>query len=378
MSDLAKMFSAAAVMALLATSDARAADATAPPGGTIAYALTGLHWAISSSADGKTECPNGFNDGNREQFKKLFPEGDTKRTLESTQLRREIESWYPTTAQDAFEFREAGGAIAPGLNLDGQAGPEDFKSPEGEPGIDNQMFRALGCIHNYRPGGALDFFEDEMVIRDVYNRVLVELTGVDSLVNASEVGVTIYRGRDPLLIDGTGKQVVPGGTQRIDVRWGARFIQRTRGKIVDGVLITEPIDMVYPFGVFYLPTDQYMYDARLRLKLTPTTAEGLMAGYTDIETWYVHMMKNWSTHHQSYGQTSAPSLYKAMRRLADGRPDPETGQNRGISSAALVKWSQVVILPSSKEQLAQAPQRRATPFRGAPGPENNVRIGGIQ
>ncbi len=359
---------ATAATLLLAWSGAWSADATAPKDGTIAYALTGLHWAVSSSADGKTECPNGFNDGNREQFKKLFPEDGQKRTLASTQLRREIESWYPTTATDPFEFREATGTTAPGLNLDGNVDADDFTSPEGEKGIDNQMFRALGCIQNYRPAGALDFFEDEMVIRDVYNRVLIELTGVDSLVNASNVGVTIYRGRDPLLIDGTGKQVVPGGTQRIDVRWGARFIQHLRGKIVDGVLMTEPADIVYPFGVFYLPTDQYMYGARLRLKLTPTNAEGLMAGYTDIETWYVHMMKNWSTHHQSYGQTSAPSLYKAFRRLADGQPDPKTGENRAISSAAQVKWTQVVILPSSKQQLASAPQRRATPFRGSPVP----------
>ena len=51
----------------------------------------------------------------------------------------------------------------------------------------------------------------------------------------------------------------------------------------------------------------------------------------------------WSTHHQSYGQLSSPSLYKAMRRLADGYPDPATGQMTAISSALSVKFVQAYL-----------------------------------
>ena len=91
-----------------------------------------------------------------------------------------------------------------------------------------------------------------------------------------------------------------------------------------------------------------MRAARLQLKLTPTTAEGLIGGYTDVETWYLQMMKSWSTHHQNYGQTSAPSLYRAMRRLADAYPDPKTGANTAISSALRAEFTQVVIVPSSR------------------------------
>ena len=88
-----------------------------------------------------------------------------------------------------------------------------------------------------------------------------------------------------------------------------------------------------------------MRAARLRLKLTPTTAEGLIAGYSDVETWYQQMMRSWSTHHQNYGQTAAPSLYRAMRRLADAYPDPATGANTAISSALHAEFTQVVIVP---------------------------------
>jgi hypothetical protein len=357
---------ASAFATLLLAMAAHAAEATAPEGGTIAYVLTNLSWALYNTADGKAECPQGFNDGNREQFKKLFPDDGTRRTLLDTQLRREIDGFHPTTAPDLFPFLEGQGPIAPGLDLDGSTGAEDFTSPEGEPGIDNQMHRALGCIENYRaPDGPLRFFEDEMIIRENYNRFIVELSGVESLVDDPAVEITIWRGRDPLLVDAGGLKALPGGTQRIDVRWGARYIHHTRGRITAGVLRSEPVDLLYPWDVFYLPTDQYMYEARLELRLTPVQAAGLIAGYSDIETWYLHMLRNWSTHHQSYGKSSAPSIYKAMRRLADGAPGPESGVNRGISSALAAQFTQVHLIPlTPAERELLAAQQTARPYRG--------------
>jgi hypothetical protein len=365
--------SATALLAttLLASGAALAVDATAPKDGTIAYVLTDLHWGIYESADGKTECPAGFNDGNREHFKKLFPEDGQKRTLVDTQLRREIDGWYPTTSPDPFVFREAGGPTAYGLNLDGKVGPTDFASPEGEKGIDNQLYRVLGCVRNYRPPeGAIQGFDNDEVTKDVYNRILIELTGVDSLTNDDDVKVTMYRGRDPILLDSTGKNAIPGGSQRIDTHWGAKFIQHFHGKIANGVLTTEPADLVYPWAVFYIPTDEFMYSARFKLKLSPTNAEGVIGGYSDIETWYSQLMRSYSTHHQSYGQSSAPSIYKAFRRLADAHPDPKTGANTAISSALLASFAQVLIVPASKAQVAMVEPRQPPrpPYAGPPFP----------
>jgi hypothetical protein len=358
--------------AALGSSGAVGADATAPKDGTIAYVLTDLHWAIYESSDGKTECPTGFNDGNREQFKQLFPDDGHKRALLDTQLRREIDGWYPTTAPESFQFRQAGGPTAYGLNLDGKVGPNDFTSPEGERGIDNELYRVLGCVRNYRPPeGAIQGFDNDEITKDIYNRILIELSGVDSLVNDDDVQVMMYRGRDPILLDSTGKQAIPGGSQRIDARWGAKFIQRLHGRITDGVLTTDPADLVYPWAVFYIPTDEFMHAARFRLKLSPTQAEGMLGGYSDIETWYSQLMRSYSTHHQSYGQSSAPSIYKAFRRLADGYPDPKTGANTAISSALLAKFTQVVIVPASKTQVASITlQPAAIPYAGPPFPRS--------
>jgi hypothetical protein len=360
------------LLSILLACAASAAPPPVPAGGTIAYVLTDLHWAVYQSADGKTECPDGYNEGNREHFKKLFPENGQTRTLLETQLRREVDGWYPTTAPEPFKFKEAQGPAAYGLNLDGKVGPNDFSSPDGEKGIDNNLYRVLGCIRNYRsPEGAIQGFDNDEVTKDVYNRLIIELSGVDSMVNDDDVTVMVYRGRDPILLDSTGKNAIPGGSQRIDFHWGSKFIQKLHGRIRDGVLTTDAADLVYPWAVFYIATDEFMHAARLKLTLTPSHAEGVIAGYEDIESWYSQMMRSYSTHHQSYGQSSAPSIYKALRRLADGYPDPRTGANTAISSALLAKFAQTVIVPASKAQLASVTLQKATPpYAGPPFPRS--------
>jgi hypothetical protein len=338
--------------------------------GTIAYAMTSLRWATYLKPDARVDCPEGVNDGPREQFAALFPDDGKPRVLADTQLRREIQNWFPTTRPDYFPFREPGGTQALGLDLDGKVGPEDFTGLDGQPGIDNQMYRALGCVNSHRDAqGINDSLNSGEIVSQEYNRTLVELNGVDDLANDDEVEVVFYRGLDALHTDAGGKEILPGGTQRVDARWGRKYIQRLDGKIVDGVLTTEPSDLFIPWAVFNLPADEYVRDARLRLTLSPTRAEGLIAGFTDVESWHLQMMKSQSTHCQSYGQQSAMSLYKAMRRLADAYPDPQTGANTAISSALRTTFTQVFILPESKSGLAgSGPLPRATPYGGTPYP----------
>ena len=364
--------SAAAATVLMGLSWAatplHAADDTAPPGGTIAYVLTSLHWATYQK-DPKVECPQGMNPGPREEFKVLFPEGGQKRTLIETQVRREIDGWYPTTAAEPFPFQAAGGPIALGMNLDGKVGPNDFTSPDGEKGIDNQLYRALGCIFSYR-SGPNDFFDNEEIGKDDYNRIVIELTGVQSLENSPHVSVTIYRGLDPLLTDASGNGFLPGGTERVDTRWGRKFIQHLEGRITDGVLTTDAHDFTFPWATFNLPADEYMRAARFSLKLTPTVAEGLIGGYADIETWYLQTMKSESTHHQSYGQLSPPSLYKAFRRFADAYPDPKTGANTAISSALHARFVQVFVLHPQNRTLEAANAQVQIPYSGPPFPRS--------
>jgi hypothetical protein len=96
-----------------------------------------------------------------------------------------------------------------------------------------------------------------------------------------------------------------------------------------------------------------MQDVSFRLKLRPDGADGIYAGYTDVDAWVKRLVLSWSTHHLSYGQVSAPSLYRAMRRLADAKPDAKTGQMTAISGTVEVKFRQAY-LSHPPEQVANA------------------------
>lgn len=357
------------LLAVSVCAAAARADDYVPPGGTIGYALDGLHWAVYQAKDGtlsKSECPDGLNIGPREQFEQLFP-ADGPRTIVGTRLRYESEVWFPTTTADRFPFHQGSGPVALGMNLDGRIGPNDFTSPDGEKGIDNQLYRALGCIASYRPGyNANDYFDNEEIATDNYNRLLIEITGVRSLQNSPHVEVTVYRGLESLLASATGKGFLPRGTQRIDTRWGRRYIQHLAGKITNGVLTTEPHDLIFPWATFGVPCDEFMHAARFRLKLSPTSASGLIGGYTDVETWYRQTNTEESTHHQAYGLLSAPSLYKALRRLADAYPNPKTGANTAISSALRAEFVQVFIVHPKNAALEASLPLPPVPYAGAP------------
>ncbi len=320
-------------------------EATTLRNGTIGYVMTDLFWAVYQTPNAKEECPNGFNDGPREQFEKLFPPG-SKLTVEDTQLRQEIETWHPTPDPDGFVFHEVEGRYSWGLNLDGRVDANDFTHPDGTPGIDNEVYRAVGCIIGFRgPDGVEYIFQNKAIADERYNRMMIELTGVDDLENDDEVTVNLYRGQDNLLKDASGNRVMPGGSQRVDTRWGRSLIRHTTGRIEDGVLTTEPIpEMIMPWMNLSVPSIQIFRDARFRLKLSPSNATGLLAGYADVDTYYKQLIRNDSTHHLSNGQISGISLYKALRRLADAYPDPETGDNTAISTALDVKMVQVFIV----------------------------------
>ena len=111
--------------------------------------------------------------------------------------------------------------------------------------------------------------------------------------------VTIYRGIDHLLTDATGNTIMAGGSQRIDTEWGTKFIRHLRGKIVDGVLTTEPVSYAeILWSSLQLPTVQKLHDMRIKFEVMPDHAEGLIGDDVDVENWYYRTVKSESTHHQ--------------------------------------------------------------------------------
>ena len=343
---------------------AQAADATTASSAavqtvlnrTIGYVMVSENRAIHETHDGKTECPTGYNDGPREQFKLRNPD-EAKRTVMNTRLSFESEVWHPATNPDPLPYYYIQGNAGIGLNLDGKVGPNDFTSPLGDKGIDNQMYRAIGCTRNFREEGETSILTPQWRTRARYNTFVIELTNVDSLADDDDVTVTTYRGMDKLIADATGNSYLPGGTQTADMTWGKKFIQSFKGKIKDGVLTTEAKDLWMPTASVYDPRDggpDTLYRAmRFNLNVAARSAEGYMGGYANIESWYYASNNTRDALHQSYGGTSGPSMYRALMKLADYAPD-KNGVNTAISSALNVRFTQVFVRHPDA-QVAKAP-----------------------
>jgi hypothetical protein len=347
--------------ALAVTASAQAQEAADPllKDHRIGYVAAEAHWAVYQSDNVKNDCPKGFDThGPRENFAALYPNGGS---VAGTQLAREALRSFPEDHKAQFPYVYRDGKISYGMNLDGKVGKSDFTSPTGEKGIDNQLFRVLGCnAHFHAPEGQLQLFGNKFVKTIPFNRMLIELSNVDNLKNADNVDVTIYHGRDPVLLDATGENVAPGGTERVDMRYGKPLIQHLHGRIRDGVLTTDPIKEGQWAWVTYSgdPTVIHMRDMRVQLKLADGSAEGMLAGYTTVDSFY-RWITIWSTHHLSYGQTDAAEFYWALRDKADAYPDKD-GHNTAISSAINIKMAQVFIAHPDDKVAGQAGQQTAS------------------
>lgn len=312
---------------------------------SIGYVMVYENRSIYQAKDVKSQCPVALNDGPPEQFKKLYPDNG-QRTVEGTRLAWEAELWNPTGKPlPGAPYYEVQGNLGRGMNLDGKVDENDYIDVDtGEKGIDNQIYRAIGCTFNYRDGQTSTLTPQWR--RATYNIFVIELTEVDSLQNDDAVIVTTYRGKDRLITDATGNEYLPGGSQTLDTRWGKRYIQTFKGQIKDGVLTTEAKDLMMPAASVYAPRDgapDILYrDMRFKLNLTDTQANGYMGGYADVWTWYYHSHKTRDSRHQAYGGTAGPTLYRALMKNADAYPD-KNGQNTAISTALDVKFVHVFV-----------------------------------
>jgi hypothetical protein len=325
---------------------------------TLGFALTTWHIAGAYTDDAK-ECAHGVNPDARENFRAQFK---TKEEQEAAMRKfasvgyifrgpnGENMNYSPEIVQDYLPWSDADAKVSPGLDLDGSANGAataktcahtPFTSPDGQAGIDNQMYRVVGCIRGMRPGNLLDTFYNGEIASKIINRWLVEVTDVDDRVNDDQVKVTLAHGLDKLVQDANGK-FVPGLTQRMTKN--PDYIATATGRIVDGVLITDP------FPVVHIPTEQLdepheweFKDFQFRLKLSENGASGVIGAYQDIGKFYRQFAKVTGQHHVSMG-ASPPSVYRSLIRHADGFKDPATGQCTAISSAYEVEFVRAFIV----------------------------------
>jgi hypothetical protein len=234
-----------------------------------------------------------------------------------------------------------------GLDLDGgKAGDtcahENFQSPTGETGIDNQEYRAMGCTLEWRgkdgQGGDQLTGMRQFHSSGEWTQVIL-LRGVDSLVRDDNVEVIYANTADRPVLDNKGN-FLRGQSFSVEDK-GARHRNVLRGRIVDGVLTTDPADIVLTqtWGqggardIRGNRTKWHYAKGRLRLAFQPDgSLRGVMGGYRPIFDVIVSPALGGAGSAITAGIDCASEM-ATLRKAADGVRDPKTGQCTAVSSA---------------------------------------------
>ncbi len=317
-------------------------------------------WADEIPSQDPGECPEGLNVTEVEYFPKQWQAFMTERTRAREEEGRFIpwdhELLPPDACQDPLAqsdpgyFTLDGPALVSGLDLDGfdstresnentQCAHDDFNAPSGEAGIDNQAWRLMGCVRGYRPNDLMDrLHKANTMINEGGYAILMEISGMDDATNDNEVHVQFLSAAAPVSLNALGEPMqMVSFTAHSD---SAYHNASARGKVVDGVLTTEPVDLRLKIKQQTQDNAVYYRDARVRGKLLADgRIEGILGGYWDNENFW-SMMNDHMIANRHQGRNAAfnrgfmcAGLYHAIPRVADGHPDPETGECTSISMA---------------------------------------------
>lgn len=243
---------------------------------------------------------------------------------------------------------------ADGMNLDGKvsrsaddarSGRLDFTGTDGTKGVDNQFWRAVGCSKSFQSDGPSNGFDVEMYTGSW--GILIDLKDVDDLKSDGRVKVGIYANSDPLRLSPT-RAALDYATYAKDS--DPAFRADTTGKIENGVLTTEPVNVRLHSVVNGMYLERTLRNARIRATLLPDgTLKGYLGGYAPVPELY-DLQFGYRNGKDAKGQPSplarrlgssngaarvlghtCQGIYQSLNHLADGDPDPKTGKFTSIS-----------------------------------------------
>ena len=279
--------------------------------------------------------------------------------------RKGIETYVnPSAAPDPGQ-PEVTGRIADGFDLDSDPKTGGFVSTGGQRGIDNSLYRAWGCDAPFRnPVSATMDLRENNEMRDGLFTVVIRISGNQDPLNDKNATLEIGYSPDKIVKD-AGNNVARGYSFRI-----VKSAQYTKLKatITNGVVETEQVSELHvpqPAWFYDQTGDADFHKGRIRLTIDADgSATGLMGGYRDVRDLYAQ---------DTFAQTGAlqgvrdhedhVSLYYALKRNADGMPDPRTGVKWGISTAyRLHAVPTFVIDPATPAQIvpsaAEEPRKK--------------------
>jgi hypothetical protein len=347
------------------TAAASAAQLPAPPAnGEMGFVFSFFVPAVYPGM--KDACPNGYSYQVRESFLSTLSPAERARLLKPENEVELTTRWKAygvpgparrnlCTNYDEFpdhpEYKTVQSKIAYGVNLDDDATgkPNDpyvcphrnFVSPAGEKGIDNQMYRALGCERTWRgpdgkTGDILPGFSGYLATGE-YTIVMI-LRNVHSLVNDDNVEVVLASSLDHPIVD-TQQHFIRDASYQVASNPHWRTV--LQGHLRDGVLTTDSRDVVLKRRGERvnrgLQPDWDFARAKLQLAFKPDgTLDGVMGGYVPLMMYLLeHVGGGAGT--VTVADIDCAAAYVTLKKMADGARDPETGQCNRISVAIQVQ-----------------------------------------
>jgi hypothetical protein len=334
---------------------ATAAPLQAPANGEMGFVVTQFHVA-PYIGDPKTDCPDGMMGVLKDSYLRTLTTPERTRLSQKENAEELQKKWQAyadgpnngNICSNVYEFLDRPptpmnkGKVGIGLNLDGDnSGKGDsytcqhdnFTSPAGEQGIDNQYWRVGGCSDLWRgtdESGNGEFRKafDGLMMTGQMTQVIL-LRGVNSLVNDPDVEIVYANTDDRPIVDSHGTPVFRASYSVSILGRKARYRNVLHGRIVNGVLTTDAKD-IHVTGT----EDQFDFDrARIRLEFQPDgTAKVLLGGYSPLLS-ILYSARRGGRGATNIGGIDCAGQYAALRRMADGDKDPKTGQCRKISYA---------------------------------------------
>jgi hypothetical protein len=339
---------------------------TAPANGEMGFVFSVFVPAIYP---GQENCPDGWANTLKENYLATLPPKEQARLLMPENEPELSQRWKTSgfgpegtnvcSNYDRFPERPiqktVQGKVAYGLNLDGDAGNgsanpdscqhENFVGADGEKGVDNQMYRAMGCMRQWRgndgKSGEFNVAMKGIQANGEWTIVLV-LRGVDSLVNDNDVEVILASTMEKPIVDARQNFIKDASFR---VTSNPRWRNVLHGRIVNGVLTTDTADILLtrPLGIGGRKNNQEwdFAKAKLSLEIQPDgTLKGLFGGYVPPLTFMPEQVGGGPGTVVVAGIDCA-SEYNTIMKLADGARDPKTGRCTRISMAM-----EVTALPS--------------------------------
>jgi hypothetical protein len=333
------------------------------------------NFAFASNDGGPTDCPDGLNISAKDVYLQSLALAERERLSKPEAAKELWQALYApggnlgpgkrthNRCADPQDFESPPlhtiqGKVADGMDLSGGAGGscshERFSSVDGKTQVDNQLWRAMGCIRGWRRGADIEKYAHDNIRAGEFT-ILLELTGMTDPRNDAHVQVGFYSSTDQAQVDAAGN-VLPDAS--LQIHDDARYRAVANGRVVDGVVTTDPVDIRLKYrSAGYVDTDFYIKGARLRLELQPDgTAKGMVGGYYDVETLYDGFIRQPQVVTSVLLSYSCPAVYAALNQFADGYPDPKTGKCTAVSTAFRLEAIPAFIIhpPEAKTKTADA------------------------